>query len=533
MMAASDTQREYDPVLDLLRVRTGLSFAMSRYEHAASGIQCSMARAGVKEVNDYRALIENDANALDDLIIELTVGETYFFRDVGHFEFVRQEVLPKLFHTKGDKCLIRVWSAGCASGEEAYSLAMLFEQEGLAAHAQILATDISRRALAKARRAMYGQWSLRGEGAGLAKLYLSQQHDRYVVDERVRRRVAFEYLNLAQSGYPALDTGAWGMDLIFCRNVLIYFDPATIRRVARRLFASLVPGGWLVTGPSDPLMTDYAPFEVVTTDAGMFYRRDAGQPALARVTVGGQRSHSTCHWIPDSETDGDTVRARTDDTLLSDGQTIVARTTCELTSATTNAHVPREVDSEAALIRTSVDSRDHKESTCGTTGNVLAAAHESLLRGDYECAIQLTRDLTGNPAASALHVRALANLDCGAAERACADAMTRHQLSCELLYLHAVLLSELGRDVEAVQAIRRVLYLDRSLALAHFTLGSILRRAGKSDDARRAYRNARDLARARPVDESIRLSDGDCAAWLAEAADSQLALLEISQEDTP
>src|SRR5262249_26301708 len=150
--------------------------------------------------------------------------------------------------------------------------------------------------------------------------------------------------------------------------------------------------------------------------------------------------------------------------------------------------------------------------------------------GDYARAAELTRDLPASVEASALRVRALANLETAEAEAVCAEVLKQHALSTELQYLHAVLLLELGRDEEAAQAARRVIFLDRSLAIAHFTLGSILVRRGDQAGARRCYRNARDLCRMLPAHTVVPFSDGEHAGRLAEAAAGQLALLEVAEE---
>ena len=130
-------------------------------------------------------------------------------------------------------------------------------------------------------------------------------------------------------------------------------------------------------------------------------------------------------------------------------------------------------------------------------------------------------------------MRALANVEPERAEEACAAATGRHPLSPELHYLHAVLLLDLGREEDAVRAVRRVLYLDRALAIAHFTLGSVLRRLGDVDGARRAYRNARDLCADRPADEAVPLAEDEQAGQLAEAATAALAVLNADAEVTP
>jgi chemotaxis protein methyltransferase CheR len=435
------THPAYEAVVRLLGERTGLSFAPPRCDSAEHGVRRAMARAGVTDPDGYRSLIERDAAALDDLIAELTVGETYFFRDAGQFDFIRRTVVPDLWARHGFDHPMRAWSAGCASGEEAYSLAILFAEAGLARRTYLLATDISRKALARAHAAAYGDWSLRGPGAALAVPYLSRRGDRYLLAEPIRRAVTFSYLNLARDVYPSFVAGTWGMDLILCRNVLIYFGRETVRGVARRLFESLAPGGWLITAASDPPLGGEAPYETVVAEAGVFYRRPGAEPAASP-----------------------------------------------------------------------------QYPVLSTEYSVPVASPETVVHGDDAP----TTDL---PAALS-QVRSLANRDADRAARACVELAARHPNVAELHHLHAVLLLELGRDEEAVRAARRVTYLDRTLALGHFTLGAILWRRGDRAGARRAYRNARDLCLARPADEVVPLSDGAQAGRLAEAAAAQLAILD-------
>ncbi|MBC7818111.1 MAG: chemotaxis protein CheR, partial [Planctomycetaceae bacterium] len=173
----------------------------------------------------------------------------------------------------GAEHVLRAWSAGCASGEEAYSLAMLFDSEGWAGRSHVLGTDISARALAAARRGSYREWSFRGDGAAQALRFVTRRSEEHVIADALRGRVEFKPLNLAIENYPSMAAGTVALDLILCRNVLIYFDLATVASVARRLFESLVPGGWLVTGASDPPLGEHAPFETVIAPEGVFLRR--------------------------------------------------------------------------------------------------------------------------------------------------------------------------------------------------------------------------------------------------------------------
>jgi chemotaxis protein methyltransferase CheR len=481
------THPTYASVARLLEERTGLSFPPQRQETAEQGMRRAMTRAGITEPTRYQARVAHDAAALDDLIVELTVGETYFFREPAQFAFIRREVFPAIRKLRGPEHRLRLWSAGCASGEEAYSLAILLEEEGLADKAHLLATDISREALVRARQAIYGTWSLRGEGAATAARYLralepsarkgSGERKRYVLSDSLRRRVVFEHLNLALDVYPSFATGTWGMDLILCRNVLIYFEREAGRRVARRLYESLAPGGWLITASSDPPLGGEAPFETLVTEAGVFYRRPDGASSSADLPA--------------------------EDTYTVQPEPVVT----PLPAASAILAVPPPA---------------HQSDDLDEARNAFAA-------GNYVRAAEVTRDLLDNPAAAALYVRSLANLDPSRAAQAAAELAAWHPLTPELHYLHAVLLLDLDRDTEAIRTLRRVLYLDRALATAHFTLGALLSHRGDRAGARRAYRTAYTLCAGRPADEVVPLSDGEHAGRLADAAAAALALLDASE----
>ncbi len=164
--------------------------------------------------------------------------------------------------------------------------------------------------------------------------------------------------------------------------------------------------------------------------------------------------------------------------------------------------------------------------------DVLGEAAAALSRGEYARAVELAQDIPEHAAASVLHVRALANIEVATAERVCADVVGRYPLSTELHHLHSALLLGLGRYADAARAARRVVYLDPSLAIGHFVLGTILRRRESLPGARRAYRNARDLCAARPDDEPVPLSDGEPAGRLRDVVAVELDMLGAASEVT-
>lgn len=461
---------DFTKILQWLEARTGLCFRKRQRAGAMAGIRKVMQRSGISDPAAFAKLLEFDMDILDELIVELTVGETYFFRETGHFEFLRREVLPEIRRRRGEGHSIRIWSAACASGEEPYSLAMLCDQEGLSRHVAILATDISPEALAKAREATYRQWSLRGPGAATAREYLVFREGAYHMDERIARQVKFEFLNLALDVYPSHATGTMGVDVIFCRNVLIYFAKETVKLVIRRLYESLAPGGWLITGSADPPIDSFAGFDVIVSDDGVFYRKPIESAAKKIATDSDHRFQFE-------------VRAPVEaPSLRSSG------VSSEL-DVTLTAAAPIDGPAQPARI-----------------GSV-AAASDALSTGDYRRAAEITAGQLTDPAACVLHIKALANFDTPAALRKCAELVERHSLSPELHYLHAVLLAEVNLDIDAMQALQRVLFLDSSLAIAHFTLGTIRQRRGALAAAKKSFRNARNLCETLPAHEVLPMSD--------------------------
>ncbi|MFY0527949.1 CheR family methyltransferase [Archangium gephyra] len=472
----------YVAVVDLVAARAGL-LPPSCPAAAMEGIDRAMARAGLSDFPTYLARLEADAAMLDDLLVELTIGETYFFRNPEHFHFVRHEVLPDVRRRVGPAHTVRAWSAGCASGEEPYSLAVLLMEEGYGGRMEVRATDVSRAALARAQVASYGEWSLRGPEATHMRPFLHPEGRRYTLDARVRDRVHFGYLNLADDTWPSHAHGIWGMDIIFCRNVLIYFNRATIEAVARRLYASLADGGFLIAGPSDPSLGAYAPFETVLTDWGIVYHR----PAPGEV--------SRAHAVP-------------------------------------AAPPPAPPPPVPPRVPPPAPPPPAAAAPLPTPPLELDGARRAFAAGDWREAARLAGAHPEDAEAEAVAIRALANVEPLAAVHACAEAIARHPLAVELRYLEALLLLGLGRLPESERAARQALYLEPSLAVVHLMLGHILRRRGDSAGARRAFRTAESLCARLPPDAPVLLADGERAGHLAEVARAERTRMDSALEET-
>ncbi len=210
-----------------------------------------------------------------ELAVEaLTTHETYFFREPRQLQAFSDELLPRLAERNAHSRRLRVWSAGCSSGEEAYTVAMLLHASGLFAgwDVEVFGTDISRRVLAAARKAEYGPSSLRATSIHDRTRFFEEVEagPRMRVRPEVRALVSFGHLNLLD---PQRADLVARMDVVFCRNVLIYFDLPARRRVLTLFHDKLVEGGYLLLGHSESLLSLTSAFELVHLRNDLVYRR--------------------------------------------------------------------------------------------------------------------------------------------------------------------------------------------------------------------------------------------------------------------
>lgn len=229
-------------------------------------------REGLTSVGELVARLRAGAPALrDDVVEAITTNETSFFRDVHPFDALRDRIFPELLAEAGSRGL-RIWSAAASTGQEPYSVAMLLlERFPGAPDAQILATDLNREVLEKARTGRYTQLEVnRGLPARSLVTWFDRHGLEWEVKERVRRMVSFRRLNLAER-LPALPA----MDLVLLRNVLIYFDAPTKTRVLREVARVLRPGGYLFLGSAETTYGLDPQWERVEVGRSVFYRLSA------------------------------------------------------------------------------------------------------------------------------------------------------------------------------------------------------------------------------------------------------------------
>ncbi|KOP23547.1 chemotaxis protein CheR [Hapalosiphon sp. MRB220] len=184
----------------------------------------------------------------------LTNTESYFFRDKGQFHLLQNKILPEIIKRKQTYKTIRICSAGCSTGDEPYSIAILLKElipDLEEWHVIILGLDINKEALKKAKEGIYTAWSLRSVDAKIIQKYFINFNNNYYLDEQIKNMVDFQYTNLVKDLFIHPYSDFRDMDLVICRNVFIYFEPTVIAKIIDKFYQTLQPLGYLITGHTE------------------------------------------------------------------------------------------------------------------------------------------------------------------------------------------------------------------------------------------------------------------------------------------
>lgn len=449
---------------EFVAARMGLHFPRERWRDLERQTKLAAQEFGFVDVDAFLQRLVSaplTREQMDVLASHLTNSETYFWREPQVFEALRDQILPELIRSreKGDKRL-RIWSAGCATGEEPYSIAIALRQALPVLrdwHITLLATDINHRILKRAEAGVYGAWSFRNAPPGLKeKNFRPTEAGKFKILPEIREMVTFSYLNLAEDIYPSPMNNTNAMDLIFCRNVLMYFEPERARQVGQNLYHSLVPGGWLMVSASELSQQLFPRFASVQFPGAIVYRKDTDK----------SRPLATFPLQPPP---------------------------------------PQRNPVQPPL------------ETAAVPGRVAPPPQPRPYERTRPAEAVETARKEASPPDAALAVRALANQGkLGEALAACEGAISADKLDPGLHYLCATILQEQNRGDEAIAAFNRALYLAPDFVLAHFALGNLARRQGNAAAARKHFKNALALLSAYGPEDSLPEGEGLTAGRLEE-----------------
>lgn len=410
------------------------------------------------------------------LACHLTVGETYFFREKRCFEVLEERLFPELMRacTRANRPL-RIWSAGCCTGEEPYSIAMLLDR--LIRHsgewnATILATDINPIFLQKAAEGLYSEWSFRNTPLWVKERYFQRRRNgKFEILPHIRKRVTFSSLNLAEDAYPSGINDTNAMDVIFCRNVLMYFSPEWIKKTGQNFHRSLVSGGWLVVSPAEISNSLFPQFKATAFPGAVLYHKTENPKSQISTA---EYSVPVSHPPPNA--------------------------LCMSAPALPQASEDEEVDRSLQNTRTEISP----EATNGPVQPVkvhCVASAANLEEIDALCRI------------SRFHANRGELVE---AVKWCEKAIAANKLNPAAHFLLATVHEELGQSEIATQSLIRTLYLDPGFVLAHFALGNLCLSQGRRAEASRHFDNALALLRAYPYDKLLPESGGLTAGRLVQ-----------------
>ncbi|MBN1993172.1 MAG: tetratricopeptide repeat protein [Anaerolineae bacterium] len=536
---------------NLVQQYSGLYFPEKKRVDLESGLLRALDESpfmpinGYYDLNSYYHLLADPTDPagqveMNRLIKNLAVGETHFFRDQPQFDALANHILPALIARKraeaavvgpGLQPQLRIWSAGCATGEEPYSIAILLKElipDLDDWRILILATDLNQEALTRAREAVYSDWSFRELRAKMFRpRYFSQEsrpgmlpdgfHSpfsrlRYRLRRDIRQMVTFAPLNLAEDDYPAVHNYAYSMDLILCRNVTIYFTEKTTRQIIARFYNTLVEGGWLVVGHSEPCLVIYRDFHAVSFPGALFYQK-TGRPAPWP---------ETWEWLDrdeEAEELSPHLKNRSCPNLSTEQfpSAITPSIETDIILPPPDSGPPPPSD-----ISLSPDpGPDSSASPSLSEPDSYQKAQALLNRGYIKEAIaELNRKLTITPdfaPAYTLLGRAYANMGRWAEARQwCQNAIVLDNLQAEAYFVLAQVHQHQNDLEPAINILKKAIYLERGEPLFHFTLASLYKKSGDLPRAQQSFKNSLRILEKWPPQQMVPDTGGATARHLLE-----------------
>ncbi len=461
-----------------------LHFPRERWNDLERTISAAAKEFGYTEVENFIQRIMSSPltrEHIEILTTHLTINETYFWREPGTFEALEQTILPELIRSRQEEKRIRIWSAGCSTGEEPYSIAMAIHRvipDMKDWNITILATDISTRMMHRAAAGIYGQWSFRNSPKWLKEQYFSRkENNKYEIVPGIKRMVKFEYLNLADDVFPSPLNDTNAMDIIFCRNVLMYFTEKRCRQVVRGLFNSLIQNGYLAVSASELSLQSLSEFAVVNFPGMVIYQKTSqklkNQQPIPRVEAVQKPMVFTWPLSPEN--------------ILEEIEPHIRKIENEILP---EAEIPVQIQStyDEALVSYSL----------GNYAEVIAKLEMNRLQKDDQTSEERI-----------LVIRAYANQgNLTGALQSCEEAIAADKVNPRLHYLYATILQENNQLDEAVASLKRAIYLDADFVLAYYGLGNIYRRLGNVQSANKCFENVLTILKTCSKEEILPESDG-------------------------
>jgi chemotaxis protein methyltransferase CheR len=469
---------------DLLEEKTGIYFSaekLDRLEEPFRDAKSGLASKSPQEV--IQAILSDSSDGrfyLHQLVAALATNETYFFRITSHFQVLRNYLIPELIQTKisQGKKKLRIWSAGCSTGEEPYSIAILLLETLPDIHAwniNILATDIDMDALEKAQEGIYRRWSFRGVQSHVIRDYFHEERrERFQIDDRVRSLVTFHPLNLKNGPYPSAHNGTSDLDIVLCRNVTIYFRPETNQEIIRKFYSCLNEGGFLLMGAAEFYPQTHQVFEVRVFPESLVYQRPLPEQKSPRKEEWTSPPKPTLPLLPSQELPSPAgLQSKSEQPPEKRKQKTEKKKEKDPVDEAVELIASGEMDKALLLLARLAEKNAQDARVCFLLGQIAADRHHV-----PDACHWLSRTLALDP----LHLWA-------------------HYLLA-LLRLHE------GKMDEALRSLKKAVYIDPGFALGHFYLGRVYKEQGQVEKARTNFAAVKSLLGSNSLSGTLHGAEG-------------------------
>lgn len=482
-------QIQLERCLNLISMRTGMIISMDGRIALREYIISKLKSYSFSNLETYCRILEmNSAESMLEwkkIISKITIGESYFFRDKGQFALLENVILPELIELRNKERTLRIWSAGCSTGEEAYSLAILVDkliQTEQTWKILILGTDINEESIKIAEMGLYGQWSFRRVEPEIKNKYFLERKDQWEIDLKIRNMVVFRTMNLIEEQFPDTGKDLQNMDLILCRNLFIYFSKTSVCNVLKKLSGTLSDGGYLMTGHGELHNQELESLTPLIFPDSVIYHKVK------------KHSESPVQIFQAAITPSEKLDAIVHKKHLSDfsSEKVISR---EFGSA----------------VQDCINLTD--------TNLMLADIKSFFLLGDFVRVIEKAKSLLnmdpGNSEASYFMARAYAGKGLyDDAQRQLGQLLNKDSCHSGAYLLLAQILEIQGDNEGAKDFLKKVIYLDPGSVIAHLELGDIYQKEKDKARASKMRASALKLIQSMPPEAVIEIYDGISAGEL-------------------
>ncbi|ELS02738.1 methylase of chemotaxis methyl-accepting protein [Xenococcus sp. PCC 7305] len=469
--------------------------------HQAISKRSASRAASTGEDYDYALNLKSETE-WKILMSMITNGESFFFRDDGQFKLLQERLLPQLIEQKrkANDLSLKIWSAGCSTGEEPYSIAILLRElisDLDSWQILILGTDINQQSLSQARQGIYKNWSFRRITPDLKTKYFQTlpKSQGWQLKPQIRQRVTFKFYNLTQDDFCGNAIIPFDLDLVLCRNVFIYFEPEAIQQAVNKIYSSLKIDGFFISGHAELQEIDLSKFITLSCAESVYYQRHDNSQ--------GQSINQQSVTL--------TLPTKSSEFMLNDLSNPIEKIDFGLQPISKNPVLP-QVKKITLPQKNDLEGKNIVKTELSTPTEsskiTLEAIKTSFSTGQYKESIQLAQELIAQQpqCEQAAYLLAQAYANQGELELAteyCQRALTINEISLPVLYLLAQIAEEQNRIDQAKDLLRKIIYLEPDSIPAYLELGSLYSREGNLTKAKKTYDVAYELLKKLSWDTEI------------------------------